>query len=297
MQITCPRCQYKQDVPDEKIPPRAEKATCPQCKEKFRFRTVPQEDFILEQEQEKDRTAPPEHEPDSGPLKDQDRKQDDSIWTSLEKMGGPEENEHQESVPENHESGYEVPWENLENHGFFPGFIETVKRVMLAPAAFFYKMPLKGLFMPLAFFLLIAVVQGLATFIWNMAGVFPTTAQHGAGDMGMGMMGIGSIFIVIIYPLFLGLWLFLASGVTHLFLTIFQAGKSGFEATFRATAYGSAPMILGILPFLGPVAGALWSLAVTIIGYKNIHESSFLKVIMAMVAPVLVLIILAAFMY
>jgi hypothetical protein len=297
MQITCAKCGYKQDVPDEKIPPKAEKATCPQCKEKFRFRTVLRENFLLEPEPEQDQNTSTASEPGSGYLKDQDQKEDDSIWSSLESMGGPEGRDHEDQVWEEPESGYEVPWENLDKNGFFPGFIETVKRVMLAPATFFYKMPLKGMFMPLAFFLIIAVVQGLATFIWNMAGVFPTTAHHGAGDLGMGMMGIGSIFIIIIYPLFLGFWLFIASGITHLFLTLFQAGKSGFEATFRATAYGSAPMILGILPFLGPVAGALWSLGVTIIGYKNIHESSFLKVIMAMFAPIFVLIIIAAFMY
>ncbi len=295
MEIICPKCEYKQDMPDEKIPPKAEKATCPQCRQKFKFRTVQQQDFSLEPIQKRNVSAPVE--PGSGYSKTQDQKEDDSIWSSLESMGEQERPDHRDQARNDQESGFEVPWENLDQTGFFPGFIETVKRVMLAPAAFFYKMPLKGLTMPLAFFLIIMVIQALATFVWNMAGVFPTTAQHEAGEMGIGMMGIGSVFIIIIYPLFMGLWLFVASGITHLFLTLFQSGQSGFEGTFRATAYGSAPMILGLLPFLGPIAGALWSLGVTIIGYKNIHETSFIKVIAAMLTPAFVLIFIAILMY
>ncbi|WP_028574241.1 YIP1 family protein [Desulfonatronovibrio hydrogenovorans] len=295
MRIICPKCQFLQNVPDEKIPPKAEKATCPKCGEKFRFRTLEPQDFVLEEvpSPPEQKISSPQTESDQPGSAQQDGQENDSIWSSLEDLG---ESDHPE--PESVQSqGYEVPWENLEQTGFFPGFIETVKRVMLAPSHFFYKMPFKGLVMPLAFFLIISVLQAMATFIWNMAGFFPTTAHHGAGGLGMGMMGLGSFFIVIVYPLFMGLWLFIASGVTHLFLTFFQAGKSGFEGTFRATAYGSAPMILGLLPFLGPLIGALWSLGVTIIGYKQIHETSFVRVVMAMLTPLVVIMVLAVFMY
>ncbi|MFP4083304.1 MAG: YIP1 family protein [Desulfonatronovibrio sp.] len=294
MQIICPKCEFMQDVPDEKIPPKAEKATCPKCGEKFKFRSVSKQDFQLEEEPGDHSNENTKNEPDSGYAQNDD--QDDSIWSSLENIGA-EERVEDEQPPPPPESGFEVPWENLNQVGFFPGFIETIKRAMLAPTAFFYRMPLKGLAMPLAFFLLISVIQALATFIWNMAGIFPTTAQHGSGELGMGMMGLGSAFIIVIYPLFMGLWLFIASGVTHIFLTLFKAGNSGFEGTFRATAYGTAPMILSLLPFAGPVAGAAWSLVITIIGYKNIHETSFIRIVMAMLAPVVVLIMAAALLY
>lgn len=294
MQIICPKCEFMQDVPDEKIPPKAEKATCPKCGEKFKFRSVPKQEFQLEEESGDHSTQNTTTESDSGYSQESD--QDDSIWSSLENIGQEEHSEGKQPPPPPG-PGFEIPWENLNQFGFFPGFIETIKRAMLAPKAFFYRMPLKGLAMPLAFFLLISVTQALATFIWNMAGIFPTTAQHGSGEFGMGMMGLGSVFIIVIYPLFMGLWLFIASGVTHIFLTFFKAGNSGFEGTFRATAYGTAPMILSLLPFVGPVAGAAWSLVITIIGYKNIHETTFVRIIMAMLTPVLVLVIAAALLY
>lgn len=39
MDITCPKCQFSRQVPDDKIPGRSVNATCPQCGEKFRFRS------------------------------------------------------------------------------------------------------------------------------------------------------------------------------------------------------------------------------------------------------------------
>ncbi|WP_045215179.1 YIP1 family protein [Desulfonatronovibrio magnus] len=294
MEIICPKCNFMQNVPDEKIPPKAEKATCPKCGEKFQFRTVQPEFHIDEEPSVKDQEQL--KRPDPEPTGEKNA-EDDSIWSRLESMGGQEQSEAILDSDDSLEQGYEVPWENLDEHGFFPGFIETIKRAMLAPSAFFYKMPLKGFVMPLAFFLLVSVIQALGTFIWNMAGVFPTTAQHDASGLGMGMMGIGSFFIVIVYPFFMGVWLFVAAGVTHLFLMLFQSGRAGFEGTFRATAYGSAPMVLGLLPFIGPIIGAAWSLGITIIGYKQIHESTYMKVIMAMLTPIVLVIVMAALFY
>lgn len=295
MEITCPKCEFKQDVPDEKIPPRAEKATCPRCGEKFRFRSVQQQEFLLEQDP-RDNDSQPDI-PDTGHSEKEKAGAEDSIWSRLEQMGGESDTGREEQTRHAQPGGYEVPWENLDQTGFFPGLIETIKRAMLAPSAFFYRMPLNGLGMPLAFFLLIAVVQALATFLWNMAGIFPTAAQHDAHELGMGMMGLGSFFIIIIYPLFMGILLFISSGITHIFLLLFQAGKSGFEGTFRATAYGSAPMILGLLPFLGPIIGIIWSLFITIVGYKNIHETAYSRVIMAMLTPLFLITIITLLTY
>lgn len=40
MRIVCPECQFAQEIPTDKIPPRAQLATCPRCKFKFRFREL-----------------------------------------------------------------------------------------------------------------------------------------------------------------------------------------------------------------------------------------------------------------
>ncbi len=299
MRITCPNCMFEQNVPDEKIPPHAQRATCPKCKHKFKFRQIePSEEFILEDEpatSEQD-SSQSEQDPTPHTGESESKHQEHSLWSTLEDMGeGPEESPWDQRAHATKESSAS-PWENLQYYGFFPGFYQTVKRIMLTPHAFFQRLSLWGLGMPLAFFILVSLIQALATFIWNMSGIFPATAEHGAPGMGMGMMGAGSILILIFYPLFMAAWVFVASGVTHAFLLAFQAGKSGFEGTFRATAYGSAPLLLAVLPLIGPFIGALWSLVVTVIGYKCIHDTYYSRVVLALIAPVLIVVLLGTFM-
>ncbi len=293
MHITCPKCNFEQDVPDEKIPSQAQKATCPRCKEKFQFRKVENQDnFILEEESAQ--AAKSESGDKGSSAFREEEAEDKNLWTTLEDMGDPE---HASGKPgQEEEESSASPWENLQHYGFFPGFFETVKRIMLAPSAFFSRMHPGGLGMPLGFFLLVSVIQMLATFMWNMVGILPVTAQHGAPGMGIGMVGAGSVMILILYPIMMAAWIFIAAGITHIFLLAFQAGRAGFEGTFRATAYGSAPMLLGVLPVLGPFIGAVWSLVVTVIGYKYIHGTSFSRVILALITPVLLLALMAALM-
>ncbi len=304
MRITCPKCMFQQDVPDEKIPPHAKKATCPKCKEKFQFRDLDEpEEFTLEDDPETEEAASSDSREQSfasyqeekpSQEKSQEENQEESLWSKLEDLGGPAEEPQEEQSRAGESSA--SPWENLHHYGFFPGFFETVKRVMLAPGPFFRKMQPGGLGMPLGFFILVSVIQVLASFLWNMTGMFPAAAEHGAPGMGIGMVGAGSILILLLYPLFMAAWIFIASGVTHLFLMAFQAGRSGFEGTFRATAYGSAPMLLGVLPVLGPFIGALWSLVVTVIGYRYIHGTTYARVILALIAPIMIIVLLATMM-
>ncbi|MDL2316971.1 zinc-ribbon domain-containing protein, partial [Desulfovibrio sp. OttesenSCG-928-A18] len=41
MIIRCPQCEHARSIPESRVPPRAEVATCPKCGQRFRFRTLP----------------------------------------------------------------------------------------------------------------------------------------------------------------------------------------------------------------------------------------------------------------
>ncbi|EGB16663.1 MJ0042 family finger-like protein [Pseudodesulfovibrio mercurii] len=49
MQITCPECRFTREVDETKIPARSQVATCPKCQTKFKFRDLPEEDFLIEE--------------------------------------------------------------------------------------------------------------------------------------------------------------------------------------------------------------------------------------------------------
>nr|WP_321256351.1 zinc-ribbon domain-containing protein [uncultured Pseudodesulfovibrio sp.] len=57
MQIICPECKFAREVDESKIPPRSQVATCPKCQTKFKFREIPEQEFVIE-EPEAPTTAP-----------------------------------------------------------------------------------------------------------------------------------------------------------------------------------------------------------------------------------------------
>jgi predicted Zn finger-like uncharacterized protein len=289
MKIVCPACSFSREVPEEKIPPKTKIATCPKCGHRFQFRNIPELNDPV------DTTTPSDHSSDS--------RQED-IWDSLSAMnsskeaaplpGSTEEHNQREQSAPNEQGPQGAPWEHLDEVGFFPGFIETLKQVMLHPIRFFRDTAFTpGIGKALVFYLLIAEVQALAQFFWQMTGVIPMMGESaGEAALGLGMIGMGSALILIFYPILLTMMLFFVVGLNHLCLHIFRAASQGFVGTFKAVTYGSAPMVLAVFPLVGPLVGALWTMVTTFFGYKYIHKTTTTKVVLAMLLPVMVMALL-----
>lgn len=306
MEIQCPKCEFVRNVPDEKIPARARLATCPKCGHKFPFRDVepqdapekkpheeaqpqapqhdtaaPEENAEAPQAEEPPQDPAPSAEPDDAPPPEDTEPPRQDIWASLEALQA----EPEPDEPPSHAKS-SVPWENLEEHGFFTGLRLTIIQAMLGPRLFFSKMPInRGLSMPLVFYLLIAEVQALAQFLWQMVGLSPQMGQNTQ----MGLVGLGSALILIVYPLFLTAILFFVSGINHACLIALRSGKAGYQGTFRAVAYGSAPFVLAIIPLVGPMMGGIWAMVCTIIGLSCVHETSLGRVLLALFLPFILL--------
>ncbi|MDZ7758757.1 MAG: YIP1 family protein [Desulfovermiculus sp.] len=298
MEIKCPECGFIREVPEDKIPPTAKMATCPKCKQKFFFR----EDPLASSESREESS---ESEDDPGKTDSENRETqapEEDIWSQLESLSdngpeGEEYKEHKAWQERKRTSGGqgEIPWENLKDYGFFPGLIETIKLVMFQPQDFFARMPLgRGLSMPVIFYLLVAEVQALAQFIWRMAGVVPQMGQGGGDFLGLGLAGVSSLLVLILYPVFLAGMLFVVSGLNHVCLMAVKAGTKGYEGTFKVISYANAPMVLAILPLFGPLVGMVWTMVCTFLGFKYVHQTTNLRVLMAMLLPLLILLLLSS---
>jgi len=250
-----------------------------------------------------DTALPPPPAPPARPARPADDADGDG-WQRLENMGDSDQSYNHAAhdrpgadLDDDHDEE-EVPWERLDTWGFFPGMFQTVKRAMLSAPSFFRRMPLgRGMAKPLVFYILISEFQAVFQYAWQMIGYSALNSMQGA-DMslpptGMAFMGFGSVAMLILYPILATIALFLSSGLNHLFLMIYRAGDSGFEGTLRAMAYGSAPMLLGAVPLVGPFAGALWTMVTTLIGYKHIHRTTYGRVALAVSTPVIMLVGLA----
>jgi len=292
MWIECPQCHFKRDIPEDKVPQKAVKATCPKCGHKFNFREQIQE--------HQDLSTEPGHQrqEDSAAISNtNDFTEEKDIWSELESLDSAPEEEKKDQPPDrswiNPEGKGKIPWEQLDEYGFFPGFFQTIKCIMFSPLLFFSSLNLDlGFQKPLIFYLLVAEIQAIAQLIWKMLGVVPQMQSQTEGLLGMGLFGFGSAFLLIMYPVVLTVILFVVSWINHLCLLAVKSGSFGYEATYRVVSYSSAPMVLAIIPVFGPFIGWLWSMVCTFIGFMSVHQTSPGRVILAMLLPFFAIILI-----
>ena len=71
MQIVCPECRFAREVDESKIPARSQVATCPKCQTKFKFRDLPEPEFLIEEPEPASAPEPtpaPKAEPEAKPV-------------------------------------------------------------------------------------------------------------------------------------------------------------------------------------------------------------------------------------
>jgi hypothetical protein len=179
------------------------------------------------------------------------------------------------------------PWENLSELGIWKGIYQTFNAVLFSPEKLFRDMNCRGRFWePLAFGTLFGSIGTMLGFFWQfliMLGSFRFVSQDAFGQSTMGIIFLG---IIILSPLFVIMGIFISSAILHLCLLLVGGGTHGFEGTFRVVSYSQATKIFGVLPFIGGLVGWVWQLIIQIIGLKEIHETTYLRVIMAFLMPV-----------
>lgn len=185
------------------------------------------------------------------------------------------------------------PWERRSETGIWQGIVRTSRAVLFSPAALFRRMPTgRGLKEPLAYGLLLGSLGTMFSVFWQFL-----AAAGGALAIGEGLWGpfaFAALFlaVMVLSPFLVVAEIFLTSGIVHLLLLVVRGGGKGFEATFRVVAYSQTTQILGLVPFAGGIAGGLWMLVVQIIGLKEIHESSYGRVLIALFLPLFLILAL-----
>ena len=223
------------------------------------------------------------------------------IWQSLESMAREDSEHGSEHSFDAEDTGFashppddftiDVPWERPDQFGLLRGLLETIKRTMLHPADFFRHMPVGGGFVrPLCFYLVLALFQTLVQWMWQSLGMTPVALLPGTETAPQAAPSESwDLTVLAVTPLLLCAALFVVAGLNHLMLMAVRAASRDFEATFRGAAYGVAPMVLAVIPYAGDIVGAVWSMVVTIIAYKQLHRTNYLRVVLAFLLPLALL--------
>ena len=259
VEIICPYCRFSKMLQREKIPLRAKWAKCPQCGQRF--------ELIL-----KERDV-------------------DSIEKKTDTVP---ESRLTEQKPEEEIGLRAAPWESRNELSLLQRLVQTVKGVLFSPENYFKNLRRTGgIKEPLAFALLVGSVGSMFGFFWQFLLVSETVLSVAKSFFGHSL-SVGFIFLVVIIfiPVFVIINLFIYSGVLHVLLCIVGAGKNGFEATFRVVSYCHAAQVWVVIPFVGSWIGGIWQLVVQIIGLREIQQTSYLRVIIAFLIPVVLIILL-----
>jgi len=185
------------------------------------------------------------------------------------------------------------PWENRSELGLLKGITLTLKSVVFSPKRFFRTTTYEGgIREPMAFGLLAGSIGMMLVIFWQF---LQGSGELFSGDAGL-LEGFGPRVVFLgalaLCPLLVAMTLFVASAIVHLLLLAVRGGSNGFEATFRVISYSQATQIWGLIPFVGGLIGGLWLVVVQIIGLREIHGISYLKIVFALLIPLALVLLL-----
>lgn len=181
-------------------------------------------------------------------------------------------------------------WEDREKTGAVAGILRTIKEVLFSPTQFFRAMPVTGgLTDPLLYALIVGMTGLIFLYLWDvllhdsMQNFMTPEMRAAAGRAAM--QGGRSAIAAAATPFLFILWLFVISGILHLFLQLVRGAKAGFEATFRVVSYSVSPFLFMVVPFCGMFITTLWSMIIIIIGLRDAHETTGGKAAFAVLFP------------
>lgn len=262
-ELICPYCRFSKTIPREDIPINAKRAVCPRCKRRF--------DFSF-----------------------QDKPTDPDI-SALEKGPDLEQAGDRSEKEEERRGRWDSPWEGRQDTGIVEGIFSTLRAVLFSPAILFRTLSFKGgIREPLAFGLLTGAVGNMFSIFWPIV-LF--SGGFGALPFGQTLLtdlNTGFVFLITLLavPIWVIFTMFINAAILHLMLLIVRGGGNRFEATFRVVAYSQAAQAWCLIPIVGSWIAGVWQLVVQVIGLREIHEITYMKVIIAFLIPIFILIVL-----
>ena len=172
-------------------------------------------------------------------------------------------------------------------------FVGTVRGLVTQPVGFFRGIARRGDFTnPLIFALICAVISAV---IGGFLGILYATV--GIGDGGVGE-AIGAFVVSMFFtPIISVIALFVGAGILHLLVAlIVKPANTGFEATFRVASYANVVGLVSWVPVLGPLVAFVASIGLSIIGVREVHETTTGKATLVVLIPAAVALLVALFL-
>jgi hypothetical protein len=180
-------------------------------------------------------------------------------------------------------------------------YFELMKGFFLSPVETFRKVKDTYYGDTLVYFLILVLIYTVL-YIPVMLVLLPSMWFSGIFSLfGLGTLtGFWIIILAVMMITAALVFLFIGSAWLHLWVYVF-GGRKGYRETFKALAFGQTPaLLLGWIPLLGILAW-IWSVVLSVLGVRELQEISTGRavgtVIVAVMIPLIILVLLAAFLF
>jgi len=172
-------------------------------------------------------------------------------------------------------------------------FVGTVREIVTNPVGFFRGIARRGDYAnPLIFALVCTVISAA---ISGFLGVL--YAILGIGGTGVGEAVGAFVASMFFMPIIFTIALFVGAGILHLLVAlIIKPADTGFEATFRVVSYANVTELVSWVPVLGPLVATVASIVLSIIGVREVHETTTGKAALVVLIPAAVALLVALFL-
>jgi hypothetical protein len=201
-----------------------------------------------------------------------------------------------EPVSESDPAPPPFPWPPAESDSVVDALVDTWRGAVLHPARFFAALPPRLRLGPvLLYYLVIGVVGAALQLFWAI--LLPRPESTLLGEIIGTNVAATPLVEFLASPLYLLFSLYLAAGITHLLVLALVPQHRGFGTTLRVFAFAYSPVLLGVVPYLGPIAAFIWMTAISIVGIRVAHATTTGRAAGAVLVPIAAALFLLAVGY
>ena len=168
------------------------------------------------------------------------------------------------------------PWDRRRSLGFFSAWWETFKMTLVKPGEFF-RLHSGTSIKEAWLFAMTTSYIGIAPYVVFQLGIVALmgATMGGAGGPRLAFITVMYGVIVLVFPP-LGAFVFAAiqACFIQLGLLLVAQQRKPWDYTFRTCMYASGPNALLAIPFCGAYIGGIWAIVTTIIGIKEVHQTT-----------------------
>lgn len=164
-----------------------------------------------------------------------------------------------------------LPWEDPAVP-FPENLWRTWKGSLFAPSDFFRRVTEERPFARALLYFLLAVVAG-AVFTLAWQSWLTSAAVYTGGVPGV-EPAAGPAFSFFLAPFMALIGLAVATAVYHLGALVLAPERRGIGATARVLCYAAGPSVLAVIPFVGSIVGAVWTVVLQVVGLREVHRTT-----------------------